>query len=242
MIFELKRGTAGRGGKRGFTLFEMIFVLLVAAVLLLWGMPSVVQSIRNNQVASQSVSLLAMLNFTKSESIRRNTEVNIVFTLREGGWDAIVEDPTNEAEIEGCVIGQLRCTSNDGALLTVASIETGSSSVASAKSGASPDKPKKPKPDPDPDPAPDPEPDPDPPVGDDPPGEGDPAVESGDSFTLTFNNRGYIRGSEDAWVAETFFLQHENCSGQNQRRRVDITPTGQVSSCSLACNSTAACP
>ena len=219
MIFDLNRATVGRGEKRGFTLFEMIFVLLIAAVLVIWGMPSVVQSIRNNQVASQSVSLLAMLNFTKSESIRRNTEVNVVFTLRDGGWDAIVEDPTNEAEIQGCVIGQLRCTSNEGALLTIASVEAASGAAAGETMDG---------------PVTEVEPD---------PIEVDPEQEQeGTSFTMTFNNRGYIRGSEDAWVSETFFLQHENCSGQNQRRRVDITPTGQVSSCSLACNSTAACP
>ena len=220
MVFDLNRGTVGRNGKRGFTLFEMIFVLLIAAVLVIWGMPSVVQSIRNNQVASQSVSLLAMLNFTKSESIRRNTEVDIVFTLRDGGWDAIVEDPTNEAEIAGCVIGQLRCTSNEGALLTVASVEAASGATTSGNTMDGP--------------VTEVEPD---------PIEVDPEAEpEGTSFTMTFNNRGYIRGSDDAWVAETFFLQHENCSGNNQRRRVDITPTGQVSSCSLACNSTAACP
>jgi hypothetical protein len=67
-------------------------------------------------------------------------------------------------------------------------------------------------------------------------------VDIGLTFELTFNNRGYIRGIDDAWVPETLFLQHENCSGSNQRRRIDITPTGQVSSCSLPCDSTAVCP
>jgi len=213
--------------EKGFTLLELMLVILIAAVLLLWGMPSVVQSLRNNDVAAQNVSLLAMLNFTKSESIRRNTTVNLVFTMTDDGWNAIVEDPNNEADIEGCVLGQLRCTSNTGAVLTIASLD-GESPSASPSMDA-PSALPGPEPEPEPVPVPDPEPQPDP-------------VETGTTFELSFNNRGYIRGSDDAWAPETFFLQHEQCSGQNQRRRVDITPTGQVSSCSLACDSRAACP
>ncbi len=63
-----------------------------------------------------------------------------------------------------------------------------------------------------------------------------------DVASVTFNNRGYIRDADDAWTPETLFLQHDDCSGNQQRRRIDITPTGQVSSCALACDSEAACP
>lgn len=166
----------------GFTLMELVIVLTIAAVLVAWSFPSLIQSIHNNQVASQNVALVALLNFAKSEAIRRNTPVTIVFDAHAGGWDAFVEDPNNEVEVEGCVPGQLRCTSNMGALLTIGTTE------------------------------------------------------------LTFNNRGYIRGAEDAWEPETVFLQHESCSGQNQRQRIDLTPTGQISGCRLPCNSFAACP
>lgn len=202
-------GNTPGGAGRGYTLLELVFVLAIAAVLLLWGMPSIIQSLQNSQVASQNVSLLAMLNFTKSEAIRRNTSVDMVFTLRDDGWDAVVEDPNNEVEIEGCVPGQLRCTSNEGAMLNIASLDT-EESVSESESLSSESTV-------------------------------EPAPESV-TFDLTFNNRGYIRGSDDAWTSETIFLQHESCSGQNQRRRIDITPTGQVSSCRLPCNSTQACP
>lgn len=202
------QGHTPNQASRGYTLLEVVFVLALAAILALWGMPSIIQSLQNNQVASQSVSLLAMLNFTKSEAIRRNTSVSIVMTLHDDGWDAVVEDPNNEAEIEGCVLGQLRCTSNEGAVLTIPSLglDAPEESISTSTEAAV-------------------EPEPEPAV----------------TFELVFNNRGYIRGSDDAWAPETIFLQHESCSGQNQRRRVDITPTGQVSSCSLACDSTAHC-
>lgn len=58
---------------------------------------------------------------------------------------------------------------------------------------------------------------------------------------ITFNNRGYIRDLDDPWTPEEIFLQHERCNGANQRRRIDIMPTGQISSCSLACGSEAEC-
>lgn len=197
---------SGKHRKSGFTLLEVMFALAIGAAILMWGMPSLITSIRNNDVASQSVSLLAMLNFTKSESIRRNTGVDMVITMNADGWDAVVEDPNNETEVVGCVLGQLRCTSQTGALLTIPSAAPPAESLTksgSTESGATP---------------------------------------GGQTFTLTFNNRGYIRGSDDVWTPETMFLQHEHCSGTNQRVRIDITPTGQISSCTLACNSTAACP
>ena len=171
-----------RGHSRGFTLLELVIVLTIAAILVGWGFPSLVQSIQNNAVSSQSMSMMAMLNFTKSESIRRNTDVTVVFNDRTDGWDAFVDDPNDETEVEGCEAGQLRCTSNEGALLTLA------------------------------------------------------------TNSITFNNRGYIRGLEEAWAPETIYLQHEQCVGNNQRVRIDITPTGQISSCKLACDSTATCP
>jgi hypothetical protein len=139
------------------------------------------------------------------------------------GWDAIVEDPTNEADIQGCVFGQLRCTSNTGALLSVPSLDEEEEAASTPPSMSM----MAPTPGPiEPDPI---EVEPEP-------------VDIGVTFELSFNNRGYIRGIDDAWVPETLFLQHENCSGSNQRRRIDITPTGQVSSCSLPCDSTAVCP
>lgn len=177
----------------GFTLLELVIVLVVAAILVVWGFPSLLQSIHNNQVASQNLSLMAMLNLTKSEAVRRNASVTMVITPRSNGWDAVVEDPADEAEVEGCVPGQLRCAGNSLALVSY--------------------------------------------VG---PDEDD--CGAGD-VCITFNNRGYVDpGSPPTWEARTLFLQHQDCAGDNQRSRIDILPTGQISSCSLSCDSTADCP
>ena len=168
--------------QQGFTLIELMITIAILAILLGLGTPSLQTMIHNNQVAAQNNELMGLINFAKSESVRRNTDVTMLLTNGSTGWSAIVEDPTNTADIEGCVVGQLRCANNTRVGMTAG--ET----------------------------------------------------------TLVFNNRGYIRDADDAWAAMTIYLQHENCSGTNQRRRIDVTATGQVSSCALACDSTNACP
>lgn len=178
MNMQKESGNLKVSTNSGFTLLELMIVLAVIAVLLSWGMPSLTQSIRNNQVLAQSNELIAMLHFTKGEALRRNTEVPMLLDSGVGGWGAIVEDPAEVADVEGCVPGQLRCSSHTGVLL------------------------------------------------------------SADVTEITFNNRGYIRDEDDAWTPETIFLQHAECSGNNQHRRIDITATGQVSSCAVACNGT----
>jgi len=166
---------------RAFTLFELMLTIGIFAILVALGYPSIQQSIRNNQVVAQGNELVALLSFARSEAIRRNTSVPILLTPNTDGWSLIVEDPNDEADVVGCVPGQLRCVRNTRVYLIA------------------------------------------------------------DFTELTFNNRGYITEAAGPWTAETIYLKHESCSGDYQHRRIDITPTGQVRSCSLGCN-TAACP
>jgi type IV fimbrial biogenesis protein FimT len=62
---------------------------------------------------------------------------------------------------------------------------------------------------------------------------------TGHPASLVFNNRGYLKGATetDFGTPVAMILQHENCRGQNQRRRIDITATGHISSQSQACGS-----
>ena len=166
----------------GFTVIELLISLSILAVLFTWGLPSLDESIRNNRVSAQNNEILAMLYYAKSEAIRRNDQVTILLVSTSDGWTAVVEDPRHEADIEGCVTGQLRCSSN-----TQVGIDA-------------------------------------------------------TSALLTFNNRGYIREADEPWTSEFIYLQHENCSGLHQRRRINIGPTGHIDSCHLACDDRDACP
>lgn len=171
-----------RRTQRAFTLLEMLAALAVMAIAFGWAFPSLQTMIRNNQVAAENAELISLLHFTKGEAIRRNTDVPIVLTALDDGWNAIVEDPAEEADVEGCVPGQLRCASYDNVNLAL-------------------DLP-------------------------------------GDISTLIFNNRGYISNPDDPLVFANgvIYLQHGQCSGLKQRRRIEITPTGQIRSCDLACD------
>ncbi|MCP4048221.1 MAG: prepilin-type N-terminal cleavage/methylation domain-containing protein [Gammaproteobacteria bacterium] len=167
---------------RAFTLIELLTTLSVFALLMTLGFPSIEESIRNNRMSTQNNEMLSMLYYARIEAIRRNASVPVLISSTTQGWDAIVQDPSNEADIEGCVPGQLRCTSKTRVDLTI------------------------------------------------------------NTAILTYNNRGYIRGADDAWTVETMYLQHENCRGQRQRRRIDISPTGRINSCDLPCDSVEVCP
>ena len=98
--------------QQGFTLIELMITIAILAILLGLGTPSLQTMIHNNQVAAQNNELMGLINFAKSESVRRNTDVTMLLTNGSTGWSAIVEDPTNTADIEGCVVGQLRCANN----------------------------------------------------------------------------------------------------------------------------------
>lgn len=178
----MKIRNMNRHGARGFTVLELLTAVAVMAILVGWGFPSLQTMIRNNQVAAQNAELVSMLNFAKGEAIRRNTDVPVLFTAADGAWEAIVEDPAEETDVEGCEEGQLRCAAYDRVAMDL-------------------DLP-------------------------------------GDITTLTFNNRGYIVNPDDELVfaTGTIFLQHENCEGNRQRTRIDITATGQIDSCTLACD------
>jgi type IV fimbrial biogenesis protein FimT len=166
---------------RGFTLLELIIVLAVMAILVAWGFPSLEESMKNNRMVAQNNEMVAMLQYARSEAIRRNTSVEVHLSADGNEWEAYIDDPDNMADVEGCVLGQLRCSENERVAMDA------------------------------------------------------------DTGLITFNNRGYIRDFGEGWTPETLFLQHENCNGNSQRRRIDIMPTGQISSCSLACGSEANC-
>lgn len=169
---------------RGFTVLELLTGLAVMAILFGWGFPSLQMMIQNNQVSAQNSELISVLHFAKTEAVRRNANVPVLLGPNEtdDGWVAIVEDPAELADIEGCEPGQLRCASYNRVTIDL-------------------DLP-------------------------------------GDDTALTFNNRGYITDPDNplSFLTGTIFLQHEHCSGDRQRRRIEITATGQIDSCDVACN------
>jgi type IV fimbrial biogenesis protein FimT len=104
--------------KRGFTLIELVITLAVLAILVAWGFPSLQESIKNNRMAAQNNEMIAILKYARTEAIRRNTDVRVVITALDDGWRAYVEDPDAAENLEGCEVGELRCTDNDKVALS----------------------------------------------------------------------------------------------------------------------------
>jgi type IV fimbrial biogenesis protein FimT len=73
-----------RPGARGFTLPELLVVLVVLGVLLTLGVPSFTAFIRNQRVKTASFDLLASLTVARSEAIVKNTSVTL--TPTSGVW------------------------------------------------------------------------------------------------------------------------------------------------------------
>lgn len=78
----------------GFTLIELMVTIAVAAVLLTVAVPNFVVFLQNSRLVSQANELSGMLNFARSEAVKRSSVVRVCSRLNDatcaGGliWDA----------------------------------------------------------------------------------------------------------------------------------------------------------
>lgn len=62
--------------------------------------------------------------------------------------------------------------------------------------------------------------------------------------TLVFDKRGYLKDAafltSGNVTIDAIWLEHENCNNERHRNRIEVRPTGQVTSCNVACGNTGA--
>ena len=86
--------------RQGFTLIELMVALAIAALLLVFGVPSFTTFLRNSEVRSTSESIINGLRAASAEATRQNTR--ILFTVDgSGNWAFnLVKDPVECKDLE----------------------------------------------------------------------------------------------------------------------------------------------
>jgi type IV fimbrial biogenesis protein FimT len=80
---------------QGFTLIEMMVAVVIAAILIVVGIPSFFDMIQRNSVSTTSNELIGALLYARSEAVRQET--NVTFTPGANGW--IVEANLDDGDV-----------------------------------------------------------------------------------------------------------------------------------------------
>ena len=112
---------------RGLTLLELMVTIAVLAVLATIAIPSFQETIRSNQVASQTNELISLLHLARNEAVRRNLQGDSVSArtmrveLASNGsvWEAFVHPPGDDETADGCPQGAIRCSEGRSVTLSV---------------------------------------------------------------------------------------------------------------------------
>lgn len=102
--------------QQGFTLIELVVIVVIASILLTIAVPSYQEFVRKNQVTTNSNNLISALNFARSEAIKRSVQVTIrrkgtVAQEWDGGWDIFSDLDglgtfTDDGDANLCEVGE----------------------------------------------------------------------------------------------------------------------------------------
>lgn len=93
----MSRGTrigSARGPGRGFTIVELMVVLVIVALLALLAAPSLVEFKRNSELNAATNQLLSSVNAARTEAMRRGTRAGLVPFVADDwtrGWRVFVD-------------------------------------------------------------------------------------------------------------------------------------------------------
>lgn len=87
---------------KGFTIFELLVVVVIASVVAAVAVPSLRETMVNSRVSSAASDIDSLLAFAKSEAASPRVRGNIVITTTANAWQ--VRQSTNPVGITGTII------------------------------------------------------------------------------------------------------------------------------------------
>lgn len=90
-----------RSAQHGFTLIELMIVVVLLAVISAFALPAFQSFIASNRLTSEANELLAGLNLARSEAVR--TQRHVVLCRTNGVVETDDSDPNCPMKIQGCV-------------------------------------------------------------------------------------------------------------------------------------------
>lgn len=86
-----------RNSSRGFSLIEFMIALIILSILVGIAVPGFLDFLRRQKVASSANSALAILQYARSEAIKRQSNIEVNFVADSAGWTIEVRrDDTDE--------------------------------------------------------------------------------------------------------------------------------------------------
>lgn len=70
----------------GFTIIELMAVVLIASILIMVAIPSFTSFVINNRMTTEANSLVTSLQVARSEAVKRNSSVYVGSTSGNGNW------------------------------------------------------------------------------------------------------------------------------------------------------------
>jgi len=82
---------------KGFTLIELMIVLLIAGIVVVFGIPSMTQMVEDNRLTAEVNRFATSIRFARSEAIKRNATITVNRTgstaaAWEDGWQIFLDD------------------------------------------------------------------------------------------------------------------------------------------------------
>jgi len=104
-------GSSVRSTQRGFTLIELMIVVVLSVLLLTTGVPSFLSLIESNRIVAQTNSYVSALNLARSEALKTGAQVVVCKSDNgtacatggagyERGWLVFVDDVTTNLSVD----------------------------------------------------------------------------------------------------------------------------------------------